>query len=113
MSKIRLIQEPAHLGRRNNEDGMIEVRIGKTYYYVKGERLHGEKLTVSTNCPSGKDAYPTYESAQKALRMKSASGRRSKRIYKCQFCGCYHFTTNDGNYLKKTKPYKRERMRIY
>lgn len=57
-------------------------------------------------CPACKDAYPTYEAAQHELRQRTSRSSRNKRIYRCEFCGCYHFTSNDG-YTHRRKYYDR------
>jgi len=112
MFDYTIIQMPGALGRKGAENGMIQVNNGREPYLLFGERIHGETLTVDVKCSSGKDAYPTYAAAEKALRLKSKNGKRTKRIYKCEECGCYHFTTNDGK-SRKSWPYNREREKKY
>ena len=101
-----IVQKPGSLGRKSAEDGVIMIEGRSGCFLVQGERIHGERLTVDVRCSSGKDAYPTYAAAEKALRMKSMSGKRTKRIYRCEECGYYHFTTNDGT-ARKPRPYRR------
>ena len=108
MIRSSIIQKPAPLGRKGAENGILLFYDDTSSFLLQGERIHGETLTVDVPCSTGKDSYPTYEAAQKALRMKSRSGQRSKRIYKCKECGCYHFTTNDGS-MRKARPYQREK----
>ncbi len=112
MIDYTIIQRPGALGRLSAEDGLIRVDCGKESYFLRGERIHGEALTINVRCSSGKDAYPTYAAAEKALRMKSIRGRKTKRIYKCRECGCFHFTTNDGK-ARKARPYNREHEKKY
>ena len=107
MTNYTIIQMPASLGRKGSEKGVIMLRNKAGSFMIQGEKVHGESLTVDVNCPSGKDAYPTYAAAAKALRMKSRHGQKTKRIYKCRECGCFHFTTNDGT-TRKPRPYSRE-----
>ena len=106
-----IVQRPSAMGR-GTVAGEVIIKIGKDCMVVSGQRIHGERLTVDVDCSSGKDAYPTYDAALKALRMKSANGQRNKRIYKCRECGYYHFTTNDGA-ARKPRPYDREREKEY
>lgn len=108
MTHFTIIQRPGALGRKSAENGVVMIASKGGSILLKGERVHGETLTVDVSCSSGKDAYPTYAAAEKALRMKSMKGRRTKRIYKCSECGCYHFTTNDGS-ARKPRPYSRGR----
>lgn len=63
---------------------------------VTGTRIPGNTTRIKVNCSSGKDAYPTYEDAMRAFRLKNGTGRREKRIYKCHECGFWHFTTNQA-----------------
>ncbi len=106
MTRYSIIQKPGALGRKGAENGVLLLCNRDGSFFIQGERIHGETLTVDVQCPTGKDAYPTYAAAEKALRMKSRNGRRTKRIYKCRECGCYHFTTNDGS-MRKARPYQR------
>ncbi len=108
MTRYSIIQKPAALGRKGAENGVLLFCNEAGSFLLQGERIHGETLTVDVPCSTGKDAYPTYSAAEKALRMKSRSGRRTKRIYRCKECGCYHFTTNDGS-MRKARPYQREK----
>ena len=90
-------------GRKGTKDGAIMLNDESLVF---GSRIHGQTLTIDVECSSKKDAYPTYEAAAKALRMKNPQGQRTKRIYKCRECGCYHFTTMDG-LSRKPRPYRR------
>ena len=108
MAHYSIIHKPSALGRKGVENGLLLFSNNYGSYILQGERIHGETLTVDVPCSTGKDSYPTYAAAQKALRMKSRSGQRTKRIYKCKECGCYHFTTNDGS-MRKARPYQREK----
>ena len=108
MTHYSIIRKPAALGRKGAENGVILFSNKTGSFILLGERIHGETLTVDASCSTGKDAYPTYAAAEKALRMKSKNGRRTKRIYKCKECGYYHFTTNDGR-MRKARPYQREK----
>lgn len=108
MTRYSIIQKPAALGRKGAEKGVLLFCNEAGSFLLQGEKIHGETLTIDVPCSSGKDAYPTYAAAEKALRMKSRNGRRTKRIYKCKECGCYHFTTNDGA-MRKSRPYQREK----
>ena len=101
-----IIENPTHFGRNGNKEGTIMLNDGKEIFFVFGQKIHGQDLTIEVECSSGKAAYPTYEAAEKALRMKSPHGQNTKRIYKCRECGCYHFTTVDSQ-LRKPHPYKR------
>lgn len=101
-----IIEIPSRYGRNGVSDGAIMFGSGKSCFLVSGSRIHGQSLTVDVQCSSQKDAYPTYEAAEKAFRMKSSSGRKTKRIYKCSECGCYHFTTVDSQ-TRKPHPYRR------
>lgn len=74
---------------------------------VLGSRIPGHTTRISVNCSSGKDAYPTYEAALKAFKLKNGKGRREKRIYKCHECGYWHFTTNQATL--KAHSYSRSR----
>ena len=112
MSQYTIIQMPGSLGRKGAEKGVIMFTDKDGSVLLQGERVHGETLTVDVECSSGKDAYPTYAAAEKALRMKSRNGQRTKRIYRCEECGCYHFTTNDGT-ARKPRPYRREKEKKY
>ena len=108
MTHFSIIHKPAAFGRKGAENGVLLFCNETGSFLLQGERIHGETLTVDVSCSTGKDAYPTYSAAVKALRMKSKSGQRKKRIYKCKECGCYHFTTNDGS-MRKARPYQREK----
>ena len=112
MSPYTIIQMPGSLGRREAENGVIMFNGKAGSILLQGERIHGETLTIDVECSSGKDAYPTYAAAEKALRMKSRNGQRTKRIYRCEECGYYHFTTNDGT-ARKPRPYRRGREKKY
>ena len=112
MSPYTIIQMPGSLGRRGAENGVIIFNGKAGSILLQGERIHGETLTIDVECSSGKDAYPTYAAAEKALRMKSRNGQRTKRIYRCEECGYYHFTTNDGT-ARKPRPYRREKEKKY
>ncbi len=113
MIEYSIIQYPGALGRNGAENGIIQVNNGKDFFFVEGERIHGEEsLTVDVCCPSEKDTYPTYSAAAKALRLRSANGQRTKRIYKCEECGCFHLTTTDGK-SRRPRPYKREREKEF
>lgn len=107
-----LIEKPAMFGRSSSTVGAMVVSRGPESFIVEGTRIHGENLTIDVCCSSGKDAYPSYDAALKALRMKSGRGQRTKRIYKCKECGCWHFTTNDGS-VRKPHPYDRTREKEY
>ena len=100
---ISIIEMPAMYGRKGTKEGAIMLKDGSLVF---GSRMHGQTLTVDVECSSKKDTYPTYEAAEKALRMKNPHGQRTKRIYKCHECGCYHFTTKDG-LSRKPNPYRR------
>ena len=110
--RYTIVQKPGSLGRKSAEDGVILIESRSECFLVRGERIHGETLTVDVRCSSGKDAYPTYAAAERALRMRSLNGKRTKRIYRCEECGYYHFTTNDGT-ARKPRPYRRGREKKY
>lgn len=101
-----LIENPSKYGRKGTHEGAMMISHGKETFFVFGSKIHAQKLTVDVQCSSTKDAYPTYEAAEKALRMKNPHGQKTKRIYKCRECGCYHFTTVDSQ-TRKPQPYRR------
>ena len=72
---------------------------------------HTDCIARAYSCPTQKDVYLTYEKAVKALRMRSHR-ERTKRVYKCDICGHYHLTTNDGE-CRKPKRYSRSRERKF
>ena len=88
------------------DDTLVFRHDGETFH-LQGEKTHAEVRRVDVGCPTGKDTYPTYAAAEKAYRLKSANGRRQKRIYKCGYCGCWHFTTNQV--AIKPRAYSRSR----
>lgn len=75
------------------DDALIFRHDGETFH-LQGEKAHTDVRRIDVGCPTGKDTYPSYEAAEKAYRLKSVNGRREKRIYKCNKCGYWHFTTN-------------------
>ena len=108
MTSYSIIRNSTALGRKGTENGVLFFCNGAGSFLLLGERIHGETLTINVPSSTGKDAYPTYSAEEKALRMKSKNGRRTKRIYKCRECGYYHFTTNDGS-MRQARPYHREK----
>ena len=113
MIDCTIIEKPAPVGRSNRKRGLARIDHDELSYFIEGEPIPAESLSVEGKCSTGKDTYPTYKAAQKALRQKSPTGRRTKVIYKCSFCGCYHFTTKDGQFHHYKRPYDRQREKEY
>lgn len=77
-------------------------------YAIPGEKTcRTDYVDHDVECPTAKDAYATYEEAQRALKQKSPKDQRVKRIYRCEICGYYHYTTNDGEKIWHPKGYAR------
>ena len=80
--------------------GFLETDNERKNYAVRG-----------IDCPAAKDAYMTYEDARRALRQRSLQEQKDKRIYKCDICGYWHFTTKPGSHRRHCKGYNRSRGR--
>ena len=89
---------PAVLGFDENFFGIQEEE--RRNYVVQG-----------VDCPAAKDAYLTYDDARRALRQRSVQQQKDKRIYKCDICGYWHFTTKPGSHRYRCKGYNRSRGR--
>jgi len=113
MIDCTIVQKPAPVGRSHSRKGLARIDYDELSYFIEGEPIPAENLSVEGKCSSGKDTYPTYKAALKALRQKSPTGRRTKVIYKCAVCGCYHFTTKDGHFQRHKRPYDRQKEKVY
>ena len=63
------------------------------------------------DCPTSKDAYASYDEARRALQQRSEEEQRNKRIYRCEVCGYYHFTTKPGSHRHAARGYDRRKGR--
>lgn len=94
--------------RSRHADEPLIVSFQGELYAIPGERpWRTDYVDHDIECPTAKDAYATYEEAQRALKQKSPRDQRMKRIYRCEICGYYHFTTNDGEKIWHPKGYDR------
>lgn len=98
-------------GSRSKEATLIVSFQGELYAIPGKYRAYNDCIDHDIECPTAKHAYDTYEDAKRALRQKSPEEQHIKRIYRCEICGCYHFTTNDGEKLWHPKGYDRSRQK--
>ena len=91
---------------RYEDDALVYSDHG-TKYRVYGTKVKNHIARVDAGCSSGKDAYPTYDDAKRAYRLKNGNGQREKAIYKCSECGCWHFFTKNGE-IRRVQPYSRK-----
>ena len=97
-------------GHRQNSVQSITVELCGDIYEIQAEREHRKDYVVQgVECPAAKDAYLTYEDARRALSQRPVQEQKDKRIYRCDFCGYWHFTTKPGSHRRHCKGYSRSR----
>ena len=80
-------------------------------FYGIQEKERRNYVMQGVDCPVAKDAYLTYDDARRALRQRSVQQQKDNRIYKCDICGYWHFTTKPGSHRHRCKGYNRSRGR--
>lgn len=115
MIDFTVVKMPGPKGRSKDRPGLARVDMEELSYYMEGDPIPGEKCSTDVGCSSGKETYPTYKTALKALRMRNANGQKTKVIYRCPECGCYHLTTKDGTFHHKVRqrPYDRSKEKRF
>ena len=81
------------------------------YGFQEDDNERKNYVVQGVDCPAAKDAYLTYDDARRALRQRSLQEQKDKRIYKCNICGYWHFTTKPGSHRRHCKGYNRSRGR--
>ena len=81
------------------------------YGFQEDDNERKNYVVHGVDCPAAKDAYLTYDDARRALRQRSLQEQKDKRIYKCDICGYWHFTTKPGSHRRHCKGYNRSRGR--
>ena len=81
------------------------------YGFQEDDNERKNYVVHGVDCPAAKDAYLTYDDARRALRQRSLQEQKDKRIYKCDICGYWHFTTKPGSHRRHCKGYNRSKGR--
>lgn len=99
-------------GYRHNKVQSITVELCGDIYEILAEREYGKNYVIqNVECPAAKDAYLTYEDARRALSQRPLQEQKDKRIYRCDICGYWHFTTKPSSHRRHCKGYNRSRGR--
>lgn len=99
-------------GYRQSRVQSITVELCGDIYEILAEREHRKNYVMQdVECPAAKDAYLTYEDARRALSQRPLQEQKDKRIYRCDICGYWHFTTKPGSHRHHCKGYNRSRGR--
>lgn len=99
--------------RAHSSQDSIIVTFQGELYEIPGESVaRTDYVEHDVDCPTCKDAYASYDEARRALSQRSLEEQRNKRIYRCEICGYYHFTTKPGSHQRRTKGYDRQRSRM-